>query len=517
MGKKQIAIIGAGVAGLSACKHCLSKGFNPIVFELESQVGGVWTKTIRTTRLQTIKDTYQFSDFPWPPSVTGDFPTQQQVLDYIHSYATHFDLIHHINFNSRVKGISYDGPSSDTWSMWNGTGDPFPPQGKWNLTVEHTETKTKTTKVYTVDFVILCVGRFKDVPNIPQFSAGEGPEVFCGQAIHSMEYSAMDNQKAAEFVKGKKIVVVGFGKTGIDIARECASVNGPEHPCTIVYRHDHWKLGSWFPWGISLQALIYSRFQQLLFHKPGEGFFLSLVATLLSPLRWAVLRLLETYIKSSLQLAKFDMVPQHSFSIDLHSGYLIYLPNPENFIDTLEKGSIKLKKSSHFSFYENGVLIPEDNTHVRADIVICATGFNSKKKIKDIFESPTFSHLIENSQRIGLYRECIPPRIPQLAIIGYSDGLSSVFVSESASRWVAALLEGKFKLPTINEMEKDVEKWDALIKRVSGEYYYNSSFCGLEIWYNDQICKDIGMNPMRKKGLFSNIFQSYGPSDYAEN
>ncbi|KAI3714238.1 hypothetical protein L1987_72835 [Smallanthus sonchifolius] len=389
---------------------------------------------------------YQFSDFPWPPSVTDDFPTQQEVLDYLRSYATHFNLIPHINFNSRVKGMSYDGPSTDAWSLWNGTGEAFPPQGKWNLTVENTE--TANTKVYTVDFVILCLGRFKDVPYIPKFPAGEGPEVFQGQAIHSMKYSAMENQKAAEFVKGKKVVVVGFGKTGLDIARECAHVNGPENPCTV--------------------------------------------------------------------LPKFDMVPPHSLSQDMHSGLIMYLPNPENFFDTVKEGSIKLKKSPSFSFYEKGVLISKDNTKVEADIVIFATGFNGPKKVKDIFESPTFGQLIEGTPRVGLYRECIPPRIPQVAIIGFSEGLSSLYVSESTCRWMVGLLEGKFKLPSIIEMDKDIARWDQYMKQVSGEYYHLSSLCGAEIWYNDQICKDMGMNPMRKKGLFSNLFQPYGNSDYAE-
>lgn len=81
-------------------------------------------------------------------------------------------------------------------------------------------------QVYTVDFVILCLGRFKDAPNIPEFPTGKGPEVFRGQTIHSMEYAAMDDNTAEEFVKGKKVVIVGFGKTGLDIARECSLVNG---------------------------------------------------------------------------------------------------------------------------------------------------------------------------------------------------------------------------------------------------------------------------------------------------
>ncbi|GJY18399.1 N-oxide-forming dimethylaniline monooxygenase [Tanacetum coccineum] len=233
MEKKQIAIIGAGIAGLVACKYCISKGFEPIVFEFESHIGGVWAKTLKDTRLQIPKSMYQFSDYPWPASVTHDLPTQQEVIDYFHSYAKHFQLMQHINFCSRVKGISYDGPSSDSWVLWNGTGEPFPPQGKWNITVENT--KTATTQVYTVDFVILCIGRYKDVPNMPKFPQGKGLDVFQGKAIHSLQYATLDNDAAEELVKGKKVVVVGFGKSGLDISRGCAKINGPEHPCTSAF------------------------------------------------------------------------------------------------------------------------------------------------------------------------------------------------------------------------------------------------------------------------------------------
>ncbi|KAK9052085.1 hypothetical protein SSX86_028713 [Deinandra increscens subsp. villosa] len=221
--EKQVAIVGAGISGLLVCKYCLSKGFNPIVFDLEPDIGGVWLKTMKTTSLQETTDLYNFSDFPWPDSLLGHFPTQQQVMEYLRSYANRFDLMPHIKLQSRVEGISYDGPSSSqTWSLWNGIGQSS--KGKWSVTVN--DLKTATTQVYVVDFVILCLGRFKDIPNIPQFPVGNGPEVFCGKAIHSMEYATMDHDEAAAFVKGKKVVVVGFGKTGLDIARECSSVNG---------------------------------------------------------------------------------------------------------------------------------------------------------------------------------------------------------------------------------------------------------------------------------------------------
>ena len=75
-------------------------------------------------------------------------------------------------------------------------------------------------------------------------------------------------------------------------------------------------------------------------------------------------------------------------------------------------------------------------------------------------------------------------------------------------------MAGTFKLPSIKEMEKDVGKWDEYMKRYSAQYYRRSCIGALHIWYNDQLCKDMGWNPKRKKGLFAELFEPYGPNDY---
>lgn len=78
------------------------------------------------------------------------------------------------------------------------------------------------------------------------------------------------------------------------------------------------------------------------------------------------------------------------------------------------------------------------------------------------------------------------------------------------------LLDGKFKLPSVKDMEKDISNWDNYMKQYSGEYYQRSCITALDIWYNDQLCKDMGWNPKRKNGFWADLFQPYGPMDYVK-
>ncbi|KAM3220559.1 putative flavin-containing monooxygenase 1 [Capsicum annuum] len=507
--KEVIGIIGAGVSGLLACKYCISKGFDPIVFESESSIGGVWSKTIGSTKLQTPKPFYQFSDYPWPDSVTEMFPDQQRVLEYIESYASHFDLIRHIQFNNKVLSLSYDGE----WNLW---GEAFNNKGKWSVTVQ--DTATLSTQVYQVDFVVVCVGRFSQVPNIPEFPPNKGPEAFEGEVIHSMDYSKMDSETAANFVKGKHVAVVGFQKSGLDIAMECSMVNGVERPCTVVIRTPHWNLPDFSPWGLNLGYLYLNRFSELMVHKPGEGMLLSLLATTLSPLRWAFSKYVEYYIKHKNRLDKHGMVPDHSFLNEWSSCSIAV--EPEGFYNRVEEGSIKLiKRAKTLGFSKEGIVLEEKGEPIKSDLVILATGFKGIEKLKHIFELTKYQESIagsDDSAAVPLYRECIHPRIPQLAIIGFSESFANLYTSEIRCRWLAELLDGKFELPSVKIMEKDIQEWDEYKKRYTyRKYYRRSCIAALHIWHNDQLCKDMGWNPKRKNSLWAEWFEPYGPLDYA--
>ena len=71
----------------------------------------------------------------------------------------------------------------------------------------------------------MCIGKYGDIPNMPAFPHGKGPEIFHGKVMHSLDYCKLDEEASKELMSGKKVAVIGYKKSAIDLAVECAEAN----------------------------------------------------------------------------------------------------------------------------------------------------------------------------------------------------------------------------------------------------------------------------------------------------
>ncbi|MBA0777632.1 hypothetical protein Gotri_005628, partial [Gossypium trilobum] len=225
----RVGIIGAGISGIAAAKQL--SHHNPIVFEATDSIGGVWKHcSFASTKLQTPPCDFEFSDYPWPQRDNSTFPSYLDILHYLHAYATHFDVLKFVRFNSRVVEIRYigggDGRETTNLDVAAGPGE-FGPilsgHPVWEVAVE--THPPKTIERYGFELLVVCIGKYGDIPKMPVFPPNKGQEVYGGKVMHTLDYSKLDKEAARELLKGKKVAVVGYKKSAIDLATECAQAN----------------------------------------------------------------------------------------------------------------------------------------------------------------------------------------------------------------------------------------------------------------------------------------------------
>ena len=108
---KNIAIIGAGACGLCAAKYLTIAGFQVTIFEIGTQIGGLWcfmndngrSSAYRTLHINTSRGVTRFHDLDFDDDVQS-FPDHEDMHKYLVKYAEHFNLIRlKINFFYNTK------------------------------------------------------------------------------------------------------------------------------------------------------------------------------------------------------------------------------------------------------------------------------------------------------------------------------------------------------------------------------------------------------------------------------
>jgi cation diffusion facilitator CzcD-associated flavoprotein CzcO len=104
-------VIGAGPAGLAAIQSLKAAGHAVEAVEQNADIGGQWlygaapSAVYASTHLISSKRTTAFADFPMPEDWPA-YPGHRQVLDYLQSYARHFDLYPLIRFNTGLRSLT---------------------------------------------------------------------------------------------------------------------------------------------------------------------------------------------------------------------------------------------------------------------------------------------------------------------------------------------------------------------------------------------------------------------------
>lgn len=520
--KRRVCIIGAGVSGLVACKYLSTEvpGWDATVVESKGSIGGVWSgeAAYATTRLQTTKQQYQFSDWAWDGAAVPDAnPTQPQVRAYLDGYARHFGLLPRIRLNCAVQAVIRRHPGTGTASGWD----------------VHLADGT----VLSCHFLVLCCGMFGDLPRVPPSLAAPSPTPFQGTLMHALDYSRLDPAAARALVAGRRVVVVGFQKTAIDIALEVARANpaaGARGCCTLLCRRTHWLCPpSKRVLGVPLGLFFATRFAQFWVRQPGQPALQTALQALAAPARWLLFRALER----ALLLQHYpsahrrpgqpgDLVPDHSILDDLAACVLPQLP--PDFFPALAAGTVRVLRSpagsAAWTFTPRGLALPTGSTsgdtavHLDADVVIMCTGYDGVGKLRRILPPDYHAALARpgpaGSALLPLYRGLLHPDLPDAAFLGYQEGLSSVHSSELGARWLARYLTGNIALPARAAMEEQIGGWMACTAAAATNFVSRVCISLLHIAHADGLCRDIGWQPRRKRGFLADWFSPYSNADY---
>jgi putative flavoprotein involved in K+ transport len=179
----QVVVIGGGQAGLAAGYHLRRRGIEFVILDAQATPGGAWQHTWESLHLFSPA---AYSSLPgrfMPPQPGQVYPDAQHVVEYLTDYEKRYELP--VERPVRVTGVHRDGPF---------------------LRVE-TDSSTWQARA-----VISATGTWWR----PFLPAVPGRTAFEGRQIHTVEYRSPDH------LQGRKIVVVGGGNSGAQIAADLA-------------------------------------------------------------------------------------------------------------------------------------------------------------------------------------------------------------------------------------------------------------------------------------------------------
>jgi putative flavoprotein involved in K+ transport len=178
----EVAVIGAGPAGLAVAAASTEQGFSAVVLDKADAVGSTWRLHYERLRLHTER---ALSGLPGMaiPRKHGKWVPRAGVVEYLEEYARHHQL--KLRLSMPVDHIERE---SAAWKLVTPSGP------------------------LTATAVVIATG-YNHTPHLPDWP---GSAFFAGELFHSARY-----RTAAPF-RGRDVLVVGTGNSGAEIAVDLA-------------------------------------------------------------------------------------------------------------------------------------------------------------------------------------------------------------------------------------------------------------------------------------------------------
>ncbi|MGH0182967.1 UNVERIFIED_CONTAM: hypothetical protein FKN15_010298 [Acipenser sinensis] len=377
---RRIAVIGAGATGLTCIKSCLDEGLEPVCFERSKDIGGLWrfkeeaeaerASIYRSVIINTSKEMMCYSDFPIPDHFPN-YMHNSRILEYFRMYAQHFDLTRHVRFQTAVRSVK--------------KRPDFSLSGQWEVVSVSSAGQEQSE---TFDGVMVCTGHHTH-PHMPLHDF-PGIEKFGGQYFHSWDY------KSPHGFQGKRVLVIGIGNSGGDIAVE---MSGVAEQVFLSTRRGSWVLNRVSDNGFPVDMMYNTRIMDLL-----KKYLPS------SLLNWIGEKKINTRFDHSL----YGLQPEHRL-FSQHPMVNDDLPN------RILSGRVQVKPNVS-EFRSASVVFQDGSVEDRIDVVVFATGYTFSFPFLDD------SVLAVADNQVSLYKYVFPPALERttLAVIGLIQPLGAI-------------------------------------------------------------------------------------------
>jgi indole-3-pyruvate monooxygenase len=194
-------VVGAGPAGLSVAACLRARGVPSVVLDRADCVASLWQRrTYDRLRLHLPRQFCELPGMPFPDDYP-EYPTKRQFVGYLEAYAARSGV--EPRFNQAVASARYDAAAG----MWRVRAEDVSSAGK--------DDEAGVVTEYLGRWLVVATGENAEriVPNF------DGIEDFAGPVSHVSEY------KSGEAYRGKRVLVVGCGNSGMEVCLDLCDHN----------------------------------------------------------------------------------------------------------------------------------------------------------------------------------------------------------------------------------------------------------------------------------------------------